>query len=178
MTGLATEYGEGLYELAREEHLLDELHGELTEVEQLLQAQPEFARLLCSRAIERATRLRVVDETFGGRAHPFIVNFIKLLVEKERFSCFDDCVKWFHQRYNDELRIVEAVVTSAVPLSGNDIEALRQKLASLSGRRVHLIARVDPAVIGGLCVEMDGKRYDNTIQNRLERLKYNLTHSL
>lgn len=178
MTGLATEYGEGLYELAREERLLDELHGELTEVSALLNEQPEFTRLLCSRAIERATRLKVVDETFGGQAHPFIVNFMKLLVEKERFHCFDDCVKWFHQRYNDELRIVEASVTSAVPLSDNDIEALRQKLAGISGRRVHLIASVDPSVIGGIRVEMDGKRYDNTIQNRLERMKYSLTHNL
>ena len=56
MTGLATEYGEGLYELAREEHLLDELHGELTEIARLLDGQPEFARLLCSRAIERDVR--------------------------------------------------------------------------------------------------------------------------
>ena len=41
MTSLAREYGEGLYELARDEHLLDELHGELTEIAGLLKAQPE-----------------------------------------------------------------------------------------------------------------------------------------
>lgn len=178
MTGLANEYGEGLFELARDERLLDELHGELTEIGGLLKAQPEFTQLLCSRAIERAARLSVIDETFGGRAHPFIVNFMKLLVEKERFECFEDCVKWYHRRYNDEMRIVEACVTSAVPLSENDVEALRQKLETIARRRVHLIARVDPSLIGGVRVEMEGKRYDNTIQNRLERLKYSLTHSL
>lgn len=178
MTGLAREYGEGLYELARDEHLLDELHGQLTEIGALIKAQPEFVKLLCSRAIERNARLEVVDAAFRDRAHIFIVNFMKLLVEKERFYCFEDSVKWFHQRYNDELGIVEAQVVSAVPLTDNDMEALRQKLAQIAGRRVHLLAEVDPSVIGGVRVEMDGKRYDNTIQDRLGRLRRSLTRGL
>ena len=70
MTGLAKEYGNGLYELAREENLREELHGELSEIGELLQEQPRFIRLLSSRAIDRETRLKVVDDTFGGRAHP------------------------------------------------------------------------------------------------------------
>ena len=139
---------------------------------------PEFIRLLCSRAIERDKRLEVVDATFRDQAHVFIVNFMKLLVQKERFECFEDCVKWFHQRYNEELGIVEAFVTSAVALSDNDREALRQRLAQISGKKVHLVCDVDPALIGGVRVEMDGRRYDNTIQDRLGRLKRSLTRGL
>ena len=178
MTGLAREYGEGLYELARDEHLLDELHGELTEIGALMREQPEFIRLLCSRAIERDKRLEVVDATFRDQAHVFIVNFMKLLVQKERFDCFAESIQWFHQRYNDEMGIVEAHVTTAVPLSGNDLEALRQKLERISGRKVHLLDSVDPAVIGGVRVEMEGKRYDNTIQDRLGRLRRSLVNGL
>ena len=103
---------------------------------------------------------------------------VKLLVEKERFDCFQDAALWFHQCYNDEFGIVEAYVTTAVPLTDNDMEALRQKLGRISGRKVHLIARVDPSLIGGVRVEMDGKRYDNTIQDRLGRLKRSLTQGL
>ena len=58
------------------------------------------------------------------------------------------------------------------------MEALRQKLAHISNRRVSLIAKVDPALIGGVRVEMEGKRYDNTIQDRLGRLKRSLAQSL
>ena len=178
MTGLAKEYGSGLYELAREERLLDQIHGELTEIAGLLKAEPDFVRLLTSRAVERSKRLEVVDAVFRDRAHIFIVNYMKLLVQKERFDCFAESIQWFHQRYNDELGIVEARVTTAVPLSGNDLEALRQRLAQISGRKVHLIDSVDPAVIGGVRVEMDGKRYDNTIQDRLSRLRRSLVHGL
>ena len=178
MTGLAKEYGEGLYELARDERLLEDMHGEIVEIAALLKAQPDFTRLLTSRAIERDKRLEVVDDTFKGRCHAYIVNFMKLLVEKERFDCFLDAAEWFHRRYNEDFGIVEARVTSAVALSDDDQAALRQKLQEMSHKTVSLITRVDPTLIGGIRVEMDGKRYDNTIQNKLSRLKQSLVQGL
>lgn len=178
MTGLAKEYGGALFELAREERILDEIHGEIADIDALMKAEPDFVRLLSSHAIERLDRVRVVDETFAGRAHAYIVNFMKLLVVKERFDCFPDCVKWFHQLYIDAFHIVEATVISAVPLSENEQEALRQKLEGISGRKVALITRTDVSLIGGVRVEMEGRRYDNTIQNKLGRLKQSLTHGL
>ena len=174
MTGLAKEYGEGLYELALEEDLRQEIHGQLMEILDLLRAQREFVRLLSSRALERPERLRVVDETFGGRAHPYIVSFMKLLVERERFTSFEDCVKCFHERFNEDFGIVEAVATSAAPLPEAQREALRARLCAISGRDVRLLLRVDPNLIGGVRVEMEGRRYDNTIQNKLERLRREL----
>ena len=178
MTGLAREYGDGLYELARDENIRPQVHSEIMEIAGLLKAQPEFARLLTSRAIERETRLKVVDETFAGRAHPYVVSFMKLLVEKERFDCFDESAKWLHQRYNDDFGIVEAQVTTAVELSQAERDALQAKLESISGRKVSIVARVDKDLIGGVRVEMDGRRYDNTIQNKLGRLKASMAHVL
>ena len=143
-----------------------------------MKQQPEFIRLLCSRAIDRETRLKIVDDTFGNHVHPYVTNFMKLLVQREHFDAFLLCAQWFHQRYNDDNGIVEARVTSAVALEENELTALRVKLAHISGRQVKLITAVDPSLIGGVRVEMDGRRYDNTIQDRLGRLKRSLTKAL
>ena len=178
MTGLAREYGEAIYELARDEELTQLLHEQLNEISALLREQPDFVRLLCSRAIERDTRLKIVDETFARHAHPYVTNFMKLMVQKERFDSFLLCFEWFHQRFNEDRGIVEAFVTSAVALTEEDRSALRVKLSEISGRQVALVTRVDPAVIGGVRVEMDGRRYDNTIQDRLGRLRRSLIRGL
>ena len=178
MTGLAREYGEGLYELARDEDLRQMIHEQLNDVSALLRQEPTFVKLLCSRAVERGERLKIIDATFVNHVHPYVSNFMKLLVEKEHFDSFLLCCEWFHQRYNEDYGVVEATVTSAVALNEDERAALRVKLAKLSGRQVTLIETVDPSVIGGVRVEMDGKRYDNTIQDRLGRLRQSLTHSL
>ena len=178
MTSQGKEYGEALYELARDENLRETLMPQLSEIWRVMSEQPQFMQLLCSRAIERDTRVKVVDDTFRDQAHPYLVSFMKLLVEKERFNAFGDCVKWFTDRYNEDYRIVEARVTSAIPLTEDRLEALRAKLKEISGRNVIVKLNVDPGVIGGIRVEMDGRRYDNTIQNRLERLRHNLVNNL
>ena len=178
MTSLAREYGEALYELARDENLGLLIFEQMDDISALLKQQPEFIRLLCSRAIDRETRLKIVDDTFGNHVHPYVTNFMKLLVQREHFDAFLLCAQWFHQRYNDDNGIVEARVTSAVALEENELTALRVKLAHFSGRQVKLITAVDPSLIGGVRVEMDGRRYDNTIQDRLGRLKRSLTQAL
>jgi len=178
VTGLAREYGEALYELARDEGLGLLIFEQLDDISALLKAQPQFIRLLCSRAVERGTRLKIVDDTFGNHVHPYVTNFMKLLVEKEHFDAFLLCAQWYHQRFNEDSGIVEAFVTSAVALNEAEMAALRVKLAHISGRQVKLITAVDPSLIGGVRVEMDGRRYDNTIQDRLGRLKRSLTQAL
>ena len=154
------------------------IHEQLQDVRALVEQQPEFIKLLCSRAIERSVRLGIVDETFGDHVHPYVTNFMKLLVEREHFDSFPLCCQWYHQRFNEDAGIVEAVVTSAVELNEQERAALRVKLAKISGRQVALITSVDPSLIGGVRVEMDGRRYDNTIQDRLDRLRQNLTHGV
>ena len=178
MTGLAREYGEALYELATEEDLRQLIHEQLNDISALLRQQPDFIKLLCSRAVERRTRLQIIDDTFAESVHPYVTNFMKILVRKEHFDSFLLCCEWFHQRYNEDYRIVEACVTSAVPLSEEQQAALRVKLSKISGRQVALIITVDPALIGGVRVEMDGRRYDNTIQDRLGRLRRSLTQGM
>ena len=105
MTSLAREYGEAIYELARDEDLGLLVFEQLDDISALLKQQPEFIRLLCSRAIDRGTRLKIVDDTFGNRVHPYVTNFMKLLVQKEHFDAFLLCAQWFHQRYNDDNNI-------------------------------------------------------------------------
>ena len=178
MTGLGREYGEGLYELARDEGLREDIHPQLMDILECLEAEPGFIRLLSSRTIDRQERLGIVDATFGGRAHPYVVNFMKLLVERERFDSFVDCVRWFHTRYNDDMGILEAEVTSAIELSQQAMDAISEKLSQLSGKIVAVHTHVDPSLIGGIRVEMDGKRYDNTIRDRLSRMKHSLAHSM
>ena len=56
--------------------------------------------------------------------------------------------------------------TPAAPKDGQ-LELIRSSFAQRLGGEVQLEVIVDPSLIGGVCVEIDGRVYDGSIQNRL-----------
>jgi F-type H+-transporting ATPase subunit delta len=58
-----------------------------------------------------------------------------------------------------------------VELSDAQLEALKIKLSEISGKVVDIVAEVDPALLGGVLVEMDGKQYDGSIRAKLHKVK-------
>lgn len=178
MTELAREYGEGLFDLANEENLLDTIHEEMSVLRASFNAEPRFLQLLQSHALSRAERLAILDETFRGRINLYLLNFMKILFERGALYAFGECAAYFHERYCEAKGVVEAKVTSAVALTDAQRDALAQKLGALSGKKIALLVHVDPALIGGIRVEMNGRRYDNTIQHRLSLMRRRLTDEM
>jgi len=177
VTELAKEYGEGLYELAAEENLREQLLEELNALYESFRNEPDFIRLLDTRAVLLSERIEIIDETLKNRAHPYILSFLKILCERGAAHAFCDCAEWFRHRYNQDFGIVEVYVTTAVALSEDRAAALRKKLEEISGKKVVLKETVDPSVLGGVRVEMDGRRIDGTVQGRLCRLRRELNGS-
>ena len=80
---------------------------------------------------------------------------------------FAGCCEEYTRRYNADHNIAEAVVTSAVALNEEQMEALKKKLEKISGKNISLIVKPDPSVVAGLRVELEGKQLDGTVQGRL-----------
>ena len=81
------------------------------------------------------------------------------------------CVRAYRDRYNADHGIIEVTVVSAVPLNDTSREKLLAKLQEMTGKTVRLTAKVDPSILGGLRLDLNGTRLDGTVQRRLERLR-------
>ena len=63
-----------------------------------------------------------------------------------------------------------AQVTSARPLTEAQEKALRGRLASFSGKEVHLEKAVDESLIGGVRVRLENTVFDDSVRGRLDAL--------
>ena len=68
-----------------------------------------------------------------------------------------------------------AEVTTASALSEEQRARLRDKLKKLTGKEIVVKEKIDPSVLGGVLLQMDGKRYDNTVRHRLAAIKQTMT---
>ena len=171
-------YGQSLYDLAAEEKADDQIMEELEAVRGIFRDNPDYITLLSEPSIPGKNRIQLLDEAFGGQIHPYLLNFLKILVEKGMLRGFSTCCSAYRASYNRDHGISEAVVTSAVPLSDGQAQALQARLEKLSGKKVLLTRRVDARVLGGLSVELDGKLYDGTVGGRLDELRRRVTETV
>lgn len=167
MTELAREYGDGLYALAMEEKIAGDVLSQLQTLKAAFREEPDFLRLLGNMSLSREERVGILDRTFRGQVHPYVLNFLKILCERGALGEFAGCEEAYRQRYNQDHQVVEAVVTTAQPMTSVQRAQLLQKLQHMTGKQVSMTEKLDASVMGGVLLEMNGQRYDNTVRHRL-----------
>ena len=171
MTQTAQTYGESLYELARDEQLGSEILSQLQQVSSLLRENPQYVALLSLPSLPKKERCDALDESFRGQIHPYLLNFLKILTENGTISQLSGCEEAFRRRYNEDNGIVEVVAISAIPLTEEMQSKLQSRLAERTGKTIQLHNRVEPQILGGIRLEMAGKRLDGSVRNRLDDMQ-------
>ena len=171
MTEVATTYGQAMYDLARDEGLAKDLLAELTALNESLSAEPAFLQLLSTPNIPKEERVRILDDSFRGKLHPYVLNFLKVLTEKGYMKHFSGCCQMYKQQYNLDNGIVPVTAYTAVPLSDELRSKLTAKLSTVTGKTIELDCRIDPETLGGVRLDFDGKQVDGTVRRRLEDIR-------
>lgn len=171
MTDSAGIYGKALYDLAIGENLTEELLPQMEMVQKLFEENPDYIRLLLEPSVKKNERLSLLDKAFQGQIHLYLLNFLKLLTEKGLLRSYNGCYRKFRALYNKDHGITDAVVTSAVALDKEQTAKLHAKLEEITGKKVLLSEKVDPKVLGGLRVEIDGQLLDGTVKGRLADIR-------
>lgn len=178
MSQAGTVYGQGLYTLAQEEGLQEQILGELAVLQTAFGENPEFLKLLASHNIPLQERLDLLEESFRGRVHQYVLNFCKLLTEKNHIRQFSECYRAYREQYNTDKGILEVQVFTAIALSDAQKVRLTDKLTVLTGKKISLLCKIDPAVLGGVRLRYDGCQVDGTIQGRLDEMSKNLKNTV
>lgn len=174
MADIAKEYGQALFELASEEKQEEYILEEIKALREILKSNPELLKVLNAPNISKDERITIVDSVFKGRMHEYLCSFLKILTERRYLSELFECFKEYESCYEDKNSVVKATVSSAVELSELQKEALKKKLCEKTGKSVDMKYHVDPELLGGIRVNMDGVLFEGTVRARLDELRNNL----
>lgn len=171
MTEVSKEYATALFALACEEGKESAILSSLEEVYAALTETPDYLEFLASPGIPLSERLGSAEAVFGASVPEYVSSFLCLLCEKGRIRTFPACVEEYRRLLNLRQSVTEATVVSAVPLSEEELSSLTKKLEKISGNTVIPHCSVDPALLGGVIVEMNGTVIDGSLRHRLREVK-------
>ena len=178
MTEVGSVYGQALYDLSLSEGIAEKVLRQMEVLCQSFSDEPEFLKLLGTPALSKQERCEILDNSFRGKLQPYLLNFLKILTEKGYIRHFSHCCEAYQVCYNRDHGIVPVSVVTAVELTAQQKEQLTVKLETMTGKTVQLSSKVDPACLGGVRLDYDGKRLDDTVAQRLEAIRGQLKNTV
>jgi F-type H+-transporting ATPase subunit delta len=91
---------------------------------------------------------------------------------------FSDCVKAYRELYNQDNGILPVTAVTAVAMTDKQAAALTMKLQSITGKHIELVSKLDPNVLGGMRLDYDGKRVDDTVAHRMDAVRNMLKNTV
>ncbi len=172
VAGIAGRYATALFELARDENILDEMAESLTGIDTLIAESTDFARLVNSpifSAAEQSDAIAAIAAKAG--IANMTANFLQLLAKNRRLFVLRGVISAFRTLLANHRNQLTADVTSAIALTDEQTEELKATLKARTGRDVSLNRRVDPALLGGLVVKIGSRMVDSSVRTKLNNLK-------
>jgi F-type H+-transporting ATPase subunit delta len=170
---LAGRYATALFELARDGRAIDTVEASLAKLRQALDESDDFRRLTTSPLISRADATKAVEATAGSlKLDATTAKFLGVLAENRRLGQLGAVIRAFRQLAAAHRGETNAEVTSAYPLSDDQVAALKQQLRARIGRDVAVDCSVDPSLLGGLVVRIGSQMIDSSIKTRLNSLAH------
>jgi F-type H+-transporting ATPase subunit delta len=149
---------------------------DLAGFQQLMTEHTQLQQTLTNPALPIARKRAIVEELATRvQLGPVVAKLLLLLADRDRLALLPDIVDAYRARLMDHLQAVQAEVTAASPLADEQAKALQDSLGRVTGRRVSLVSRVDPELVGGLVARVGSMVYDGSVKRQLERMKERLS---
>jgi F-type H+-transporting ATPase subunit delta len=169
---VARRYARALLEVAGPEKAAG-LREELAGWSDLLRDHPEIEAALRHPALPGEKKKALLAAL--GRStqtSDLLQRLLALLLENDRLDLLTDIASAYVTLWNAQRGAVAAEMVSAVPLEAAQREAVRAAAArAAGGREVELQALLDPDLLGGVLLRMEGRTYDGSVRGRLHALR-------
>lgn len=176
LSQIAFRYAKSILDLSKERNSTEKILQDMHQLQAAMK-QRDFALFLQSPIIQASKKASVMKAIFADNLDVMTFSFIDILLRKGREQVLPEVVQSFIDQYNTINKISRVNLRSATPLSEQGLESIKAKLLTMlpAGGTLEIESSVDPKLIGGFVVEMDGRILDASVAHQLDQIKKELT---
>ena len=149
------------------------VRDELIAVANALESNPALKAALSNPGVPAANKKAIFAGVFSGLTAP-LPRLFDMLIDAARMELTHEIVRRYSDEWNGRNNVHAARVVSALPLDDEASQSIRKAIETAVAGSVEMETSVDPGLVGGLKVEVDGYMFDGTVKARLKALRQHL----
>ena len=170
MADLSIRYASALFEISQESGLLSEYLEQAQLMRDNLQEE-EALLVLTHPRISSEEKIAFITKAFGDSIHQDLLGFVRLVITKNREAYLVPALDKLIDKITAYQNHTTAKVVSAEPLTDEQIKQLADILSRKLGKVADITVLVDPSVIAGISIQVDGYFLDRTVKSILKDMK-------
>lgn len=171
-------YARSLAEVVFEENLEQKVTEDLETYREIFRAVPDLLKAFQTPAVPGETKEKILAQlTAHYPVASATANFLRILLENNRIHFFEEIVDDYIAAVNERKGIIRARVAAAGPIDEAGRNRLAARLSEITGKTVSIDVATDPALLGGIVVQMGGTIYDGSIRTQLTEMKRRLAET-
>jgi F-type H+-transporting ATPase subunit delta len=170
----AIRYAKALLDLANSQNSTETLNSDMTLIANTIAKNKDLAIMLESPVIRTSVKKAILQEIFSD-SNQLTTSLIDTLIQNKRIAILGAVAEKYNQLYDDLRGSQIAIVTTAVPLTGDLELKVLAKVKELTDKAVELENIVDESILGGFILRVGDKQYNASIANQLNKLKREFT---
>lgn len=171
---VAKRYAVALFQIAKEQNLINQLEEELRIVNEVFTNDNELLSFLAHPKMTKDAKSALIANAFVSLSSS-VQNTVMLMVERHRTDEVTAMAQEFIELANEENSVADATVYTVRPLTESEMEAVSSSFAAKIGKRNLRITNItDTNILGGIKLQIGNRIYDGTISGKLGRLSKQL----
>ncbi len=148
----------------------EQILNDLRTVQNITSQSKEFNEVMLNPTISVSTKNEIIDEIFKNQINEKVINFLKILADKKRFSELNEIISAYSEKVDEINNIKRVEVISVVELSEEQKRQTVEKLQNRLQKNVVVQWTKNADIIGGLVIKIDDDIIDSSLKNKLEKL--------
>lgn len=170
----ARPYAEALFGIGLDEKQVEAFGDELDGFASVLRSDPQIREFFASYRITPEAKIAFLQKNLSGKASPMVVNFLKLLARRGRFSALDDIRTVFSGMLDEHLGRVRTRLTTPAAPTPAELDAVRGAVKAKLGKDAVIESVVRPELMGGFVLQVGDSVVDASLKTRLRNLQSRL----
>jgi len=171
LSRVAKRYAKAWFSLALENKKLEKAADDAAMLAGLIRKQDEFRTFLHNPLVTPGKRKQLLSDLFSEKVDGLTFDFLNMVSQKKRLNVLEEIVGQFSSLVRQHNNQIVAEVRSAAVLEDSQLDAIRQKIEGMTGKKAIIHTAQDKSLIGGFLIKIEDRIIDNSIRYQLEKLR-------
>ncbi len=173
----ANKYAKALFNASFDQSSLAEVRNGLDYIFKISKTIPEFNHILFTKHITTSDKKDIVSKVLINNVDPLVSELLMILMDNDQIRLFVTIMNKYNQLVNISSKELDVKVTSQSILSYDELESIKTELSVQLDSQINIKNDIDKSLIGGVRLRIGNVIIDNSVSNKLNKLKNNLKNN-